>query len=87
MIHVIAASIHLDYIWSKMFLISLYFLVERNRTFGFFQIQTDPSLNLKKWLLKECDINKDMAIDGLAHITFPDMQIPLFEKAIIVPHN
>jgi len=37
---------------------------------------------LKNWVLKECDVNKDIEIDGLAQITLPDMQIPLFERAL-----
>jgi hypothetical protein len=32
--------------------------------------------------LKECDVNKDIEIDSLAQITLPDMQIPLFERAL-----
>ena len=31
---------------------------------------------------KECDVNKDIEIDSLAQITLPDMQIPLFERAL-----
>ena len=36
----------------------------------------------RTWILKECDVNKDIEIDGLAQITLPDMQIPLFERAL-----
>lgn len=32
--------------------------------------------------MKECDVNKDIEIDGLAQITLPDMQMPLFERAL-----
>jgi hypothetical protein len=32
--------------------------------------------------LKECDVNKDIQIHGLAQLTLPDMQIPLFERAL-----
>jgi hypothetical protein len=35
------------------------------------------------WISKGCDINKDIPIDGLAEITLPDMQIPLFERALM----
>jgi hypothetical protein len=34
------------------------------------------------WILKECNVNKDIEIDSLAQITLPDMQIPLFERAL-----
>jgi hypothetical protein len=37
---------------------------------------------VRKWILKECDVNKDIEIDPLAQITLPDMQIPLFERAL-----
>jgi len=33
-------------------------------------------------VLKECDVNKDIEIDGLAQITLPDMQKPLVERAL-----
>ena len=33
-------------------------------------------------VLKECDVNKDIEIDSFAQITLPDMQIPLFERAL-----
>jgi hypothetical protein len=36
----------------------------------------------RKWILKECDVNKDIQIDRLAQITLPDMQIPLVERAL-----
>ena len=36
----------------------------------------------RTWILKECDVNKDIEIDGFAQITLPDMQIPLFERAL-----
>ena len=32
--------------------------------------------------MKECDVNKDIEIESLAQITLPDMQIPLFERAL-----
>jgi len=31
------------------------------------------------------NINKDIEIDGLAQITLPDMQIPLFERGNVKP--
>ena len=37
---------------------------------------------VRNWILKECDVNKDIEIDGLAQITFPDMQIPFFKRAL-----
>jgi len=37
---------------------------------------------VRNWILKECDVNKDIEIDGLAQITLPGMQIPLFERAL-----
>ena len=37
---------------------------------------------LRNWILKECDVNKDIEIDEFAQITLPDMQIPLFEIAL-----
>jgi hypothetical protein len=37
---------------------------------------------VRNWILKECDVNKDIEIDSLAQITLPDMQIPLFERAL-----
>jgi len=39
----------------------------------------------RTWILKECDVNKDIEIDGLAQITLPDMQIPLFERGNVKP--
>lgn len=33
-----------------------------------------------KWILKACDVNKDVEIDGVAQLTLPDIQILLFEK-------
>jgi len=36
----------------------------------------------RTWILKECDVNRDIEIDSLAQITLPDMQIPLFERAL-----
>ncbi len=37
---------------------------------------------VNKWILKACDVNKDIEIDGLAQLTLLDIQIPLFEKAL-----
>ncbi len=37
---------------------------------------------IKRWILKCCDINKGIEINGVAQITLPDLQIPLFEKAL-----
>ena len=37
---------------------------------------------VKRWILKGCDVNKDIAINAVAQITLPDIQIPLVEKAV-----
>ena len=37
---------------------------------------------VNKWILNACDVNKDIEIDEIAQLTLPDLQIPLFEKAI-----
>ena len=37
---------------------------------------------VSRWILKACDVNKDIEIDGLAQLTLPDIQIPLFEKVL-----
>jgi hypothetical protein len=37
---------------------------------------------VRSWILKECDVIMDVEIDGLTQITLPDMQIPLFERAL-----
>ena len=39
----------------------------------------------RNWILKECDVNKDIEIDRLSQITLPDMQIPLFERGNVKP--
>ena len=33
-------------------------------------------------ILKACDVGKDVEIDSVAQITLPDVQIPMFEKAL-----
>ena len=38
--------------------------------------------SVNRWILKACDVNKDVEVDGLAQLTLPDIQIPLFEKAL-----
>jgi hypothetical protein len=38
-----------------------------------------PSNN---WIPKSCDVNKDIEIKGLAKLTLPNIQIPLFGKAL-----
>jgi hypothetical protein len=40
------------------------------------------SQQVRNWVLKECDVNKDIEIDSLAQIMLPGMQIPLIEKAL-----
>jgi hypothetical protein len=37
---------------------------------------------VKKWILKGCDVNKDVEINSVAPMTLPDIQIPLFERAV-----
>ncbi len=34
-----------------------------------------------EWILKACDVNKDIEIDNMAQLTLPDIQISLAEKA------
>ena len=31
--------------------------------------------NLLNWILKQCDLNKDVEIDSTAQLTFPDIQL------------
>ena len=35
---------------------------------------------VRKWILKGCDVNKDIEIDSLAQITLPDVQIPSLKR-------
>ena len=37
---------------------------------------------LRRWILKACDVGKDVEIDSVAQITLPDIQVPLSEKAL-----
>jgi len=37
---------------------------------------------MRRWILKACDVGKDVEIDSVAQITLPDVQVPLFEKAL-----
>jgi hypothetical protein len=37
---------------------------------------------LRSWVLKACDVGKDVETDRVAQMTLPDIQIPLFEKAL-----
>ena len=37
---------------------------------------------VSNWILKRCDVNKDIEIDEIAQITLPDVQIPIFEKIL-----
>jgi hypothetical protein len=37
---------------------------------------------VRRWILKACDVSKDVEIDSVAQITLPDIQMPLFEKAL-----
>jgi hypothetical protein len=38
--------------------------------------------SVNKWILKGCDVNKDVDIEGAAQITLPDIQIPFAEMAL-----
>jgi len=35
---------------------------------------------LRHWILKSCDVNKDIGIDGVAQVTLPDIQIPFLTR-------
>jgi hypothetical protein len=37
---------------------------------------------VRNWILKCCDINKDVNISRVAQITLPDLQIPFVDKAL-----
>ena len=37
---------------------------------------------MRRSVLKACDVGKNVEIDSAAQITLPDIQIPLFEKAL-----
>ena len=37
---------------------------------------------VKNWVLKGCDVNKDVDVDSLAQLSLPNIQIPLGEKAL-----
>ncbi len=39
---------------------------------------------VNKWILKNCDVNKDIEIDPVTQLSFTDMQMPLVEKALRV---
>ena len=36
--------------------------------------------HVRNWVLKECDVTKDMEVNSLVQITLPDMQMPLSLK-------
>ena len=36
--------------------------------------------SVSKWIVKGCDVNKDVEIDGVAQLALPDIQIPFFDK-------
>lgn len=48
-------------------------------------ILSDPRgrivLPVSKWVLKCCDVNKDVKISSVAQVTLPDLQIPFVDKA------
>jgi len=37
---------------------------------------------VKRWIVKGCDVNKDVEVDRVAQITLPDLQIPFFDKTL-----
>ena len=37
---------------------------------------------VNKWILKGCDVNKEIEIDPVIQLTLTDMQMPLVEKAL-----
>jgi hypothetical protein len=37
---------------------------------------------VRQWILKGCDVNKDIEISRKAKLTLPDKQIPFFEKTL-----
>jgi hypothetical protein len=37
---------------------------------------------VSKWILKACDVNMDIEIDGITQLTLPAMQMPLVEKPL-----
>lgn len=37
---------------------------------------------VRSWILKACDVSKDVEIEGVAQMTLPDIQVPMFEKAL-----
>lgn len=38
--------------------------------------------SIKQWVLKGCDVNKDIEIGRILQLTLPDMQIPFFERTL-----
>jgi len=38
-------------------------------------------LPVSRWVLKGCDVNKDVKVSRVAQITLPDLQIPFADKA------
>ncbi|HYF98869.1 MAG TPA: hypothetical protein VD815_02130 [Candidatus Saccharimonadales bacterium] len=38
-------------------------------------------LPVSKWVLKYCDVNKDIEVSSVAQVTLPDLQIPFVDKA------
>jgi hypothetical protein len=38
--------------------------------------------SVMEWILKACDVNKDIEIDAMTQLTLPDIQISLAERAL-----
>ncbi len=45
-------------------------------------VRDNVALPIRKWILKACDVSKDVEIDSVAQITLPDIQIPFFDKTL-----
>ncbi len=45
-------------------------------------VRDNVVLPIRKWILKACDVGKDVEIERVVQITFPGLQVPLFEKAL-----
>jgi hypothetical protein len=54
--------------------------------FRFRSLMSDPRGRIvsavSRWVLKACDVNKDVKVSRVAQITLPDLQIPFVDKAL-----
>ena len=69
---------------SKMFQISLFFLgrIEEKLKNVLRDNRDTVTAPVNRWILKGCDVNKDIQIEGAAQVTLPDIQIPFAEMAL-----